>query len=164
MPTESAALNTDSPLFQELLKHIATENGVLREVKNITEKEMESIYAVAHSFYKAGKSLEAEKFFRFLCFFDHLTQKYWLGLGAACQTGKKYKEAIEAYTFAMMLDSDDPRPPLYAADCHIALGNRTEAESALNAAIHFAGDKPEKKAHKERAEALLKLIQSAPKK
>lgn len=134
----------------------------MRELQGLTEEEMEAIYHVAFNTYSNGGYEQAYKMFRFLCFFDHLEPKYWLGLGGCRQMLKQYPDAVEAYTFAMLLDSDDPHPPLYAADCHIALGNREEAISGLTAALEWAGKKPEYQAVRNRATNLMEILQAMP--
>lgn len=155
-PAENLAENPD---LQFLLNHLLNEGGVLRDVRGITKEQMEAIYSVAFNLYRAGKYDEAEKVFRFLCFFDHLEKKFWMGLGSSQQAQKNYQNAINAYSYACVLDIKDPRAPLQAADCHIALGNTKEAISALTAAIEFAGDQPQMASFKERAGTLLDLIQ-----
>jgi len=149
----------DNPDLQFLINHFMKEGGVLRDVRGITKEQMEAIYSVAFNLYRAGKYEDAEKVFKFLCFFDHLEKKFWMGFGAAQQAQKKYETAINAYAYAAVLDVKDPRAPLQAADCHIALGNTAQAESALHAVIEFSGDQPEMASFKERAKTLLSLIQ-----
>jgi type III secretion system low calcium response chaperone LcrH/SycD len=162
MPTLEAAdlssLRADNPDFKYLLDHLVKDGGVLRDLRGITKEQMEAIYSVAYNLYRAGKHEEAEKVFRFLCFFDHLEKKFWMGLGASQQALKKYGPAIDAYSYASILDIHDPRPPLQAADCYIAMGNQEKAESALTAAIEFSGSQPQMKAFKERATTLLNLL------
>lgn len=135
------------------------ENGkTIRELKGLSRDNLEAVYQVAYQTYTSGSYEQAYKIFRFLCFFDHLEFKYWLGLGSCRQMLGQYEEAIESYTFAMLLNSDDPRPPLYAADCHLALGNREAAISGLTAALEWSGDRPEYAEIRERATTLMELL------
>lgn len=131
-----------------------------KDLWGITSQEMEAVYGLGYQTYAAGGYEQALKIFRFLCYYDHLNFKYWLGLGGCCQMLGRYKAAVEAYTLAMLLDSDDPRPPLRAAQCHIALGNRDAAISGLTAALEWAGDQPEHRQARDQADELMRQLQS----
>ena len=137
-------------------------NGkTLGELKGLTRDQLETIYAMAYSVYSSGDYEKALKIFRFLCFFDHLEKKYWLGLGGCLQMLKEYEQAIEAYSNTMMLDSDNPAIPLLAAECHLALDHKEEAISGLTAAIEWSGDLPDYAAIRDRAVSLLELVNAA---
>ena len=105
--------------------------GTVRELKGITDAEMEAIYALGFSFYRTGRYDDAEKVFRFLVLFDHLNAKYWTGMGAVQQVKKLYGEAITSYGYASFLDLSNPKPQYFAAECFLALGDKTNALSAL---------------------------------
>ena len=107
--------------------------GTIRELKGITDNEMEAVYSLGYSFYTTGRYDDAEKVFRFLVLFDHLNQKYWTGLGAVYQSQKRYSEAITAYGYASFLDLHNPKPQFFAAECFAAIGDKTNALSALAA-------------------------------
>ena len=135
------------------------ENGLtMAELKNISREELEAVYNISYNAYNSGRYERSEKTFQFLCYFDHLVKKNWMGLGASRQMRKDYANAVDAYTFAYLLDDKDPLPPLHAADCHIALGNRDAALSGLNTAIDLAGNEDQHAAVRARAEALLELL------
>ncbi len=107
--------------------------GTIRELKGITDSEMEAIYSMGYSFYTTGRYTDAEKVFRFLVLFDHLCQKYWVGLGAVFQVQKRYNEAVTAYGYASFLDLKNPKPQFFAAECFAALGDKDNALSAIAA-------------------------------
>lgn len=107
--------------------------GTVRELKGITDSEMEAIYSLGYSFYTTGRYDDAEKVFRFLILFDHLNQKYWTGMGAVYQVQKRYSEAITAYGYASFLDLKNPKPQYFAAECFAALGDKSNALSAITA-------------------------------
>ena len=109
-------------------------NGAtLRAMRGLSDEEMEAIYAMGVNFYKAGNYADAEKVFRFLTLFDHLNSRYWTGLGSLRQVQRQFAAAIEAYRFASFLDLENPKPMYYAAECHLALGQKDEARAALDA-------------------------------
>ena len=107
--------------------------GTIRELKGITDAEMEAIYSMGYSFYTTGRYDDAEKVFRFLVLFDHLNQKYWIGLGAVQQVKKLYTDAVTSYGYASFLDLDNPKPQYFAAECFLAMGDKDNALSALAA-------------------------------
>ena len=145
--------------IEELTKQHLAHFGALKDLQQIPEEEMEAYYSVAYNLYNAGKYEKAEKIFQFLCLYDHWQYKYWLGLGGCRQNLKDYAGAIDAYSMANLMNANDPTGPFHAADCHIASGNREKAISALQAAIHFSGEKEAYQIMKNRAEAMLALLQ-----
>lgn len=104
---------------------------VLRDLKGITDEEMEALYALAYHHYQAGHRQEALQRFKLLVTLDPLEQRFWLGLGGAAQRLGHFSEAIGSYATAALLNIHDPRPLLAAAECHLHLGQLHEAESAL---------------------------------
>ena len=141
--------------MDDLVERFLTQGATFKEIKGLTDDEMEAIYTVGYNLVQNGKHQEAEKIFKFLCFFDHLQHKYWLGLGACRKALKDWAGAINAYGFAGLLNVNDPRAAMQASECHTALGNTEEAESGLHAAIKFAGEQPQFAAIKERAQLML---------
>ncbi len=117
--------------------------GTIRELKGITDAEMEAIYSMGYSFYTTGRYEDAEKVFRFLVLFDHLEKKYWTGMGAVYQVQKRYQEAITAYGYASFLDLKNPKPQYFAAECFAAMGDKDNALSALAALETYCPDDTE---------------------
>ena len=117
--------------------------GTVREMKGITDAEMEAIYSMGFSFYNTGRYDDAEKVFRFLVLFDNLNARYWTGLGAVFQVKKNYAEAITAYGYASFLDLKNPKPQYLAAECFLALGDKTNALSAIAALEQFCSKETE---------------------
>ena len=107
--------------------------GTVRELKGITDAEMEAVYSMGFSFYNTGRYDDAEKVFRFLVLFDHLNPKYWSGLGAVAQVKRDFQKAVQYYGYASFLDIKNPKPQYYAAECFAAMGDKPNALSALAA-------------------------------
>ena len=145
--------------FAEIMENVMKNGKTLGELKGMTKDEMEAVYNVAYNTYNSGNYQKAHQIFQFLCQFYHIEKKYWMGLGSCRQMLKKYVDAIDAYSYAMLLDVNDPRPPLQAADCHIALGNKDKAISALTAAIEWSGSQSKYAPVKQRAQALLEVLE-----
>ena len=82
--------------IEEAAKKIAGDMTTVRELKGITDAEMEAVYSLGFNFYRTGNIENAEKVFKFLVLFDHFNPKYWIGMGAVLQVNKQYQGAITA--------------------------------------------------------------------
>jgi len=144
--------------LSKLAKEFA-EGRTLADIHGITPQDLEAIYSVAFNQYNNQRYDEAVKVFKFLCMHDHFQEKYWMGLGATHQMMKDFKLAASAYGYAYLLDSDNPKPPLHAADCFMADGNTKDAESALHLVLELTKDKQEEfAAVRQRATVLMGVI------
>ena len=113
------------------------DGSTIKELKGITNDEMEAVYSLAFNYYRTGKFEEAEKLFNFLALFDHLNPKFWMGVGAVRQVKKDFPGAVQAYGYASFLDLKNPKPQLHAAECFLAMGDKRNAASSLEALDHF---------------------------
>ena len=91
--------------------------GNLYTLRGMTEQDVEAVYALGHTHYTTGNYNEAENIFRGLCLLNHLSQRNWLGLGAAQQMQKKYQAALSSYSYSQVLDMMDPRPLMHIYEC-----------------------------------------------
>ncbi len=113
------------------------DGATIKELKGITNAEMEAVYSLTFNFYRTGRYDDAGKLFNFLALYDHLNPKYWMGVGAVRQVRRDFTGAIEAYAYASFLDLDNPKPQLHSAECFLALGDHRNAASALEALDRF---------------------------
>ncbi|UYM14718.1 SycD/LcrH family type III secretion system chaperone [Endozoicomonas euniceicola] len=141
--------------MEDMLMEFFGKGGTFKDLKNMSEDAMEAIYSVAYNLYQGGKYEEAQKVFQFLCFYDHFNRKYFLGLGACQQMQKQFENAIEIFTFALVLDEHDPRPMIYIGDCHLAMGDKEKAKQSYESAIEWASESSEYDAEKQRAAEML---------
>jgi type III secretion system low calcium response chaperone LcrH/SycD len=121
----------DTKKIADDVKTLIEKSSTLKQMKGVTNAELEAVYTLAFGFYSAGKFDEAMKLFQFLVLFDHLNEKYWFGLGAVQQATKDFKNAVVSYGYCSFLKLDNPKPQLHAAECFLALGDRKSAASAL---------------------------------
>ncbi len=126
-------MKIDTAKVAEGVKALITENATLKQLKGVTNDELEAVYSLAFGYYQTGKYDEAYKLFQFLVLFDHLNAKYWFGLGAVQQAVKDFQNAIVSYSYCSFLKLDNPKPQLHAAECFLALGDKKSAASALTA-------------------------------
>ena len=107
--------------------------ATLKEVRGITNDELEAVYSLGFGYYNTGKFEDAQKLFEFLVLFDHLSTKYWFALGAVQQARKDFQRAIASYGYSSFLDLENPKPQFHAAECYLALGDKANAASAIMA-------------------------------
>ena len=116
----------------------------VREMKGITDEEMNAVYTVAHNFYTTGRYTDAETIFKFLVAFDHTNEKYWMGLGAVHQAQKHFKDALAAYANVVgNMNIENFKAAFYAAECFLALGDRVNAQNAIEQVKMYADVKTE---------------------
>jgi type III secretion system low calcium response chaperone LcrH/SycD len=123
----------DTEKIAKGVEALMKENATLKQLKGVTNAELEAVYSLAFGYYRTGKYVEALKLFQFLVLFDHLNAKYWMGLGAVQQVLKDYQNAVLAYGYSSFLNLDNPKPQLHAAECFLAMGDKVKAASALYA-------------------------------
>lgn len=112
--------------------------ATMKEVRGITNDELEAVYSLAFGYYRTGKFEDAQKLFEFLVLFDHLNAKYWFALGAVQQARRDYAKAIASYGYSSFLDLENPKPQFHAAECYLALGDKENAASAILALEQYA--------------------------
>ena len=110
-----------------------TKATVSLHAEGISNDELEAVYSLAFGYYKTGRYDDASKLFQFLVLFDHLNAKFWFGMGAVQQVKKDYKNAVTSYAYCSFLDLSNPKPQFHAAECYLALGDKANAASALEA-------------------------------
>jgi type III secretion system low calcium response chaperone LcrH/SycD len=145
----------------EIFNQFLLNGHTVKSLQDLSRDNLEAVYAMAYGDYNNGSYERAAQLFELLCYLDHMEKKYWLGLGAARQMLKNYEGAVDAYSLASVFDLQDPNPPLLAAECHLAMGQREQALSGFQFAVDCAGERPEHEALKQQAAAKLELLQAA---
>lgn len=102
------------------------------------------IYSMAYHLYQAARYEEAEPIFRLLTTLEVENVAFWMGLAGSLQMQKKFKEAIDAYGTAAILEKSetDPLPHFHAAECFYALNDFIKAKKALKSAKKIAKKNP----------------------
>ena len=123
----------DTDKLAEGIKSLVKDNATLKQAKGVTNGELEAVYSLAFGYYRTGKYDEALKLFQFLVLFDHLNAKFWFGLGATQQAVKDYQGAVASYGYCSFLNLENPKPQYHAAECFLAIGDKRNAASSLEA-------------------------------
>ncbi|WP_160105137.1 type III secretion system translocator chaperone SicA [Pseudomonas izuensis] len=120
----------------------------LKDVKGISDEQMNSLYAFAYQFYEQGRLDDAEKFFHFLCIYDFYNSHYWMGLAAVQQLKQNHQKAIDLYAIAFTQGKNDWRPMFYSGQCQLALGKIAKARLCFEYVLEHASEEDlRKQAH-----------------
>ncbi|HCH4654758.1 TPA: SycD/LcrH family type III secretion system chaperone VcrH [Vibrio parahaemolyticus] len=138
--TKTNATDPSQMQAEELLSFLE-EGGTLKMLHDVSADTIEHIYAVGYNFFQSGKIEQAAKVFQLLSMLDHYQARFFIGLGAARQELGEYLQAIDAYSYAALVDINDPRPPFHSAECHLKLEQLTEAESGFYSAKEMSAGK-----------------------
>lgn len=134
------------------------QGATLKEVKGVSNAELEAVYSLAFSYYRTGRYDDAAKLFQFLVLFDHTSAKFWYGLGAVQQVQKDYAGAVASYGYASFLDLKNPKPQFHAAECFLALGDKVNAASAIGALEAYCPETETGREYRAKAAELRKAI------
>lgn len=157
MTTQNAVTDPSQMQADELLSFLE-DGGTLKMLHDVSADTIEHIYAVGYNFFQSGKVEQAAKIFQLLSMLDHYQARFFIGLGAARQELGEYLQAIDAYSYAALVDINDPRPPFHSAECHLKLENLTEAESGFYSAKEMSAGKSEYADLHQRADIMLEAV------
>lgn len=161
MANNMSLKNPESITEEKILEALAQfgEGSTVRELRGISDEEMEAVYAMGVNFYTTGNYEDAEKVFKFLVMFDHMSSRYWTAMGSLRQVQRRFDQAVEAYKFASFLDLENPKPLYYAAECLVAMGEKEKALDALAALNEFAAKSETGAAYRAKGEKLKALLE-----
>ncbi|ELZ1717301.1 SycD/LcrH family type III secretion system chaperone VcrH [Vibrio parahaemolyticus] len=157
--TKTNATNPSQMQAEELLSFLE-EGGTLKMLHDVSADTIEHIYAVGYNFFQSGKIEQAAKVFQLLSMLDHYQARFFIGLGAARQELGEYLQAIDAYSYAALVDINDPRPPFHSAECHLKLEQLTEAESGFYSAKEMSAGKSQYADLHQRAGIMLEAVRN----
>lgn len=159
MTTQNAPTDLSQMRAEELLSFLE-EGGTLKMLHDVSADTIEHIYAVGYNFFQSGKIEQAAKVFQLLSMLDHYQARFFIGLGAARQELGEYLQALDAYSYAALVDVNDPRPPFHSAECHLKLEQLTEAESGFYSAKEMSAGKSEYADLHQRAGIMLEAVRN----
>jgi type III secretion system low calcium response chaperone LcrH/SycD len=148
----------DADFVAEKIGEHFQKGGTLGDLRGFTDSHYELMYAKAHQLYTLEQYEEAGKVFGFLATNNPYDLRFMMGLGAALQMQGKYADAIGSYTMCIALDMQNPVPVFHVAECLSALGQTDDAKEMLAAVVERASQ-PAHQALKQRAAAMLQIMQ-----
>lgn len=132
----------------------------LAGAKRFSDSDLEAVYTHAYNTFNQQQYEKALQMFGFLTTYRPASVKYRKGIAACQKQLGAYADAEQSYSFLLLLDPNDPEPPLGCAECLIRLGNLTDAIVTLKGAIALAKNAGREDLQK-RAEGLLAAAQKA---
>nr|NGY95994.1 hypothetical protein [Neochlamydia sp. AcF84] len=130
-----------------------------KDLLNLSDQQVEGLYAQGYNFYQTGRYKDAVQVFRLLIMLNANEAKYILGLASCFHMMKEYKNAVDTYTICCVLDPENPIPYYHMSDCFVAMKDPYSTIIALEMAIKKAGNKPEFQMLKDRALLTIKHLQ-----
>lgn len=132
---------------------------IAKEKLGITDGQMEAMYAVAFNQFQKAAYDDAIQSFSLLCLLNPLEYKHMFGLASSFYKKGSYELASLYYVIASKLDTSDPSPFLYAAECMLASNDTKGAKEALALTLRRIGDSPQYAPLRKRVENMLERIE-----
>jgi len=149
----------DYEAMQGLLAEVLGRGGTLADLHGISDDECEALYALGYGLYEQRRYEDALKVLAFLVAHNHMEHRYLMALGSAAQVLGKYRDALQQFAAATLLDPLEPLSVLQSAECLLALGKHSPAAESLSLALEMC--KPGRHdAIKERALLLRQTMQA----
>lgn len=103
----------------------------LKGTVELTDPEIEALYALAHGCYVARDWAQARTWFELMTMARPLERRAHLALAACHAMEHHHAEALGAYITAACIDPADPATVLHIAECLLRLERPVEAREAL---------------------------------
>jgi type III secretion system low calcium response chaperone LcrH/SycD len=164
MTRTDAETGTDTPSIEQgaaLLQYLMS-GQTLSTVLGHSLKAQEALYHLAYTLYGQAKYEEAMRMFAYLLTLNHVDRRFFSGLAACLQMQRRYQDALKYHGMASMLDLTDPEPVIHSAECHLALGDRAQARTALAYALDQARGHAVHHAFVPRLEAMRTFLDNEP--
>lgn len=133
-----------------------------REAMGFGKDMIDFAYQYAYSSFQTGKYKDALNVFIWLRTLEPLTYNYVFGVATCYHRLEMYGKAIGQYALCAGIETDNPEPCLYMAQCFFALNTPEGAVPFLKEAIARAEGKSQYARTDEIAHMLLRKIEGAP--
>lgn len=144
------------PKTREMIEEAALElyekgDKLPKDVFQITDSQMETIYNYGYQLFQSGKYKDASQFFNFLRTMNPLEYKYWFGSAACHHSLQDFGKAQGEYGVCTLMEPENPIPYFHIYDCHMQQQNPLAAYYALKDLVECARDQTAYSMLKERA-------------
>ena len=119
----------------EAFTPLLTKGVPLYLTRGLIKKDLDALYLLAYNLYSEKKYQKAAQIFEAIAFYNHFDRRGWIGTAACYQMLGRYNNAIMSYSFASLIDIQDPLPIFHSIECYVALKRYSEALSALDALL-----------------------------
>ena len=124
-------LSTPQGLTEALFQHGITPASM----KGISDADLESVYAIAHSQLVQGNAKEALDDLLLLVTHNPWDTRFQIAFALALQTLGQHETAARHYGQAFLMDATDAGCALRMGECLMAMGQVNEAAEAFRASI-----------------------------
>ena len=155
---EDQAVNAESIAGQ--IADVFASGGTLGSMHGYEDRDYEAVYALGHNLYAQGCYSDALKAFAFLVMNNPFERRFVKAFASCLQILKQYEDAIQFHSLTSVMDMTDPGPTFHTGECLVALGRVPEAKDAFEIVLRQC-KAPEQEALKQRAQALLDIINAA---
>ena len=151
----------DYEAVQQLLAEAQQGGMPVGGMRHLDDRRCETLYALGCSLAERQRHDDAFKVLSVLVAHNHAEHRYLMALGEAAQALGRYRDALQQFAAATLLDPLEPLSVLHSAECLLALGKRGPAEESLSLALEMC--RPGRhNAVRSRALALRQAMQGAP--
>lgn len=150
---ENTAVKYLEFLIHEYMNRLTT----LSTQKDLSDVEIEILYAWGYYLFTCGKYNTAKNIFTRLTAYTPYTAYLWRALGAANQQMKNYADAIAAYDMAIANDETDIVSYVYRAESKILSGSPGASLADLEKAVKIGVKDQQSEAWVKRAKLLLRV-------
>jgi type III secretion system low calcium response chaperone LcrH/SycD len=144
--------------YNKVAQNLIQKGFIPKDAMGLSDQMVEGIYGQAYRLYQTGRYNDASQLFRLLIMINSTEPKYAFGLAACFHMMKEYKNAAETYSICALIEPDSPVPHYHASDCYLQMKDNISALIALELAVKRAGQKPEFKALKDRAQLTIESL------
>lgn len=158
MTSDNKSKKVQVPLVDVAL--LLSKGNTLANLANVSDEQMESLYALAYQYYNAQNYADALKIFKILAIYDSADERFFMGI-ASCEQGLgNYESAADFYSLACALGGlIDPKPMYYCAICLLKVNQKDRAKVALESTTIMGREGNKSDAEfKEKSTELLKII------
>lgn len=128
--------------MQTILQNMAA-GKLFQEQLGISDDVMQCFFEASMHYVNNGEHQEAADCFLFMLLLNPLESTLWIKAGNAAHSLKRYDEALECYSMAMVCDADDPFPHLYTAQVYLELNELDKAEKCRTLCLRLIDENSE---------------------
>ncbi len=140
---EQGVKKEEIPRSIEIIDQFFETGKPLKDVLEISDSTIETMYARAYSLYQSAKYDEAIRLFYILTLLAPWVVKFHMGVAACLHQQKNYTDAIRIYILVIALDPTNPIPVFHLHDCQLGLGFIPAAKASLRKVINLGIEKPQ---------------------
>ncbi len=127
-----AAEQTIPPSFQEIFP--------------VSDTTLAHFYQCGSRLHQQGNYQEAADAFFIVTILDYRRHNAWLAMGLAEKALEHWAIALVAFSMAALTNMQSPISFLHSTECHLALGEKADAESSLRTAAELTQHLPDDQA------------------